>query len=49
MRKRIKLVLQTKDPDIIYDLRVNNGFKGTKFDYFWDTMHEYFNDVSIKF
>ena len=48
MRKRIKLVLQTKDPDIIYDLRVNNGFKGTKFDDFWNAMHEYFNDVSIK-
>jgi hypothetical protein len=48
MRKRIKLVLQTKDPDIIYDLRINNGFQGTKFNDFWDAMQEYFNDVCIK-
>jgi hypothetical protein len=45
MRKRIKLVLQTKNPDIICDLRANNGFQGTKFDDFWDAMQEYFNDV----
>ncbi|GBB88536.1 hypothetical protein RclHR1_15070005 [Rhizophagus clarus] len=32
-------------PDIICDLRVNNGFKGTKFDNFWDAVQEYFSDV----
>ena len=45
MRKRIKLIIQTKNPDIICDLRANNGFQGTIFDDFWDAMQEYFNDV----
>ncbi|PKY60343.1 hypothetical protein RhiirA4_483933 [Rhizophagus irregularis] len=35
-----------EDPSIICDLRQNNGFKGTKFDTFWDKMGAYFNENS---
>lgn len=43
--ERIKLMLDTQDPDIIIDLRKNIGEKGTKFDVFWNEMQEYFNEV----
>ena len=39
------LVLQ--DPNITVDLRVNNGFKGTSFDEFWNELKAYFNEVKI--
>ena len=39
-------MLIMEDPSIIYDLRQNNGFKGTKFDTFWDEMEAYFNEVN---
>ncbi|GET04289.1 hypothetical protein GLOIN_2v1772385 [Rhizophagus clarus] len=32
-------------PNIIFDLRKNGGFKGTKFDKFWDEMDYYFNEI----
>lgn len=38
---------ETQDPNIIFDLRKNGGFKGTKFDEFWDEMDGYFNKVNI--
>jgi hypothetical protein len=38
-------MLDVQDPEIMLDLRVNNGFKGTKFDVFWNELHEYFNEV----
>jgi hypothetical protein len=31
--------------DITVDLRVNNGFKGTNFDEFWNELEAYFNEV----
>ena len=43
--ERIKLMLDTQDPDIIIDLRKIIGEKGTKFDVFWNEMHDYFNEV----
>jgi hypothetical protein len=39
-------MLTMEDPSIIYDLRQNNGFKGTKFDTFWDEMGAYFHEVN---
>ena len=39
-------MLTMEDPSIICDLRQNNGFKGTKFDTFWDEMEAYFNEVN---
>ena len=47
MQERIKLMYKTQDPNIIFDLRKNGGFKGTKFDEFWDEMDGYFNKVNI--
>ncbi|RGB24432.1 hypothetical protein C1646_773110 [Rhizophagus diaphanus] len=38
------LVLQ--DPNITVDLRVNNGFKGTNFDEFWNELEAYFNELT---
>ena len=38
-------MLLMEDPSIICDLRQNNGFKGTKFNNFWDEMGAYFNEV----
>ena len=42
---RIKLILDTQDPDIVLDLRKTIGEKGTKFDVFWNKMQDYFNEV----
>lgn len=47
VRKRLKLMLETQDASIIFDLRVNGDFHGTKFDLFWAEMESYFNSVSI--
>lgn len=45
LEERLRLMLELEDPSIICDLRQNNGFKGTKFDTFWDEMNAYFNKV----
>ena len=42
---RLRLILVLEDPSIIVDLRTNNGFKGSRFDIFWDEMSCYFNEV----
>ncbi|GBC18617.2 hypothetical protein GLOIN_2v1769956 [Rhizophagus irregularis DAOM 181602=DAOM 197198] len=34
VQERIKLMYETQDPNIVFDLRKNGGFKGTKFDEF---------------
>jgi uncharacterized protein YgfB (UPF0149 family) len=34
MQKRMRTILDLQDADIIMDLRINNGFHGTKFDIF---------------
>jgi hypothetical protein len=47
MQECIRLMYETQDPNIIFDLRKNGGFKGTKFDEFWDEIDYYFNEVSI--
>jgi len=47
MQERIKLMYETQDPNIIFDLRKNGGFKGTKFDDFWNEIDSYFNEVSV--
>ena len=36
VEERLRLMLTLADPAIIFDLRTNNGFKGTKFNEFWD-------------
>ncbi|CAG8845624.1 23778_t:CDS:2, partial [Gigaspora margarita] len=38
INQRIKMMLELGDPEIIVDMRKNNGFKGTKFDDFWNEM-----------
>ncbi|PKB93227.1 hypothetical protein RhiirA5_441952 [Rhizophagus irregularis] len=47
MQECIRLMYETQDPNIIFDLQKNGGFKGTKFDEFWDEIDYYFNKVSI--
>ena len=42
MQERIKLMYETQDPNIIFDLRKNGGFKGIKFDDFWNEIDSYF-------
>ncbi|PKY19235.1 hypothetical protein RhiirB3_469048, partial [Rhizophagus irregularis] len=44
VQERIKLMYETQDPNIVFDLRKNGGFKGTKFDEFWNEMDAYFNE-----
>jgi len=44
VKERIKLMYETQDPNIIFDLRTNNGFKGTKFNEFWNETDAYFNE-----
>ncbi len=41
MQERMRTILDLQDADIIMDLRINNGFHGTKFDIFWDELNEY--------
>lgn len=45
MENRLRIMLALEDPSIIVDLCTNNGFKGSKFDTFWDEMAGYFNEV----
>ena len=38
-------ILTLQDFNITVDLRINNGFKGTSFDIFWEEVESYFNEV----
>lgn len=38
--------IDTQDPDIVIDLWVNNGIRGTNFDTFWNELSAYFNEAS---
>ncbi|GBC20094.2 hypothetical protein GLOIN_2v1781559 [Rhizophagus irregularis DAOM 181602=DAOM 197198] len=44
IEERLHIMIQLEDPSI---LRSNNGFKGKKFDVFWDEIGAYFNEVDI--
>jgi hypothetical protein len=44
VEERLRLMLSLADPNIIFDLRANNGFNGTKFNAFWDETNAYFNE-----
>lgn len=43
--ERLRWMLTLQDPNITVDLRINNGFKGTSFDIFWEEVDSYFNEV----
>jgi len=43
IKKRLRLMLTLKDPNIIFDLQINNRFNKTKFDTFWNELEAYFN------
>ena len=45
--ERLRWMLTFQDPNITVDLRINNGFKGTLFDIFWEEVESYFNEVSL--
>ena len=47
--ERLRLMLALADPAIIFDLRTNNGFNGTKFNAFWDELDAYFNEQVYRF
>jgi hypothetical protein len=47
LEERLRWMLALQDPNITVDLRINNGFKGTKFNEFWDELDAYFNEVRI--
>ena len=47
IEERLKMMLVLEDPSIVVDMRINNGFKGTKFDHFWNELDVYFNDEVI--
>ncbi|CAG8559872.1 42298_t:CDS:2 [Gigaspora margarita] len=42
--KRVRIMLELGDPEICIDMHKNNGFKGTKFDEFWNEMESYFSE-----
>jgi hypothetical protein len=44
IEERLRLMLTLADPTIVFDLRINNGFNGTKFNTFWDESEAYFNE-----
>ncbi|CAG8718030.1 5127_t:CDS:2, partial [Racocetra fulgida] len=41
INQRVKIMLEIGDPEIIIDMRINNGFKGTKFDEFGMKWHHF--------
>jgi len=43
--ERLQQMFELQDPNIVIDLRINNGFKGTKFDAFWKELSCYFKKV----
>jgi hypothetical protein len=45
LEERLRMMLLLEDPSITVDMRINNGFKGTKFDHFWNELDAYFNEV----
>lgn len=47
LEERLRWMLALQDPNITVDLRINNGFKGTIFNEFWDELDAYFNEVRI--
>lgn len=47
IEERLRIMMQLEDLSIVVDLRTNNGFKGRKFDAFWDKMEAYFNEVCV--
>lgn len=47
MEERLRLMMLLEDPSIIIDLRTNNGFRGSRFDIFWNELDGYFNEVYI--
>ncbi|GBB94499.1 hypothetical protein RclHR1_23690001 [Rhizophagus clarus] len=47
IEERLKMILMLEDPSIIVDMRINNGFKGTKFDCFWSELDAYFNEHKV--
>jgi hypothetical protein len=49
MQERLRMILDLQDANIVMDLRINNGFRGTKFDIFWNELSEYFNEVYYYF
>lgn len=44
VEERLRLMLTLADSNIIFDLRTNNGFNGTKFNVFWNELEAYFNE-----
>ncbi|CAG8533354.1 17703_t:CDS:2, partial [Gigaspora rosea] len=42
--QRVRMILELGDPEICIDMCKNNGFKGTKFDKFWNEIDSYFNE-----
>ncbi|CAJ0630111.1 4507_t:CDS:10, partial [Entrophospora sp. SA101] len=44
VKERIHVMLDIQDAEIVFDLHVNNGLKGTEFDIFWNELYEYFNE-----
>ncbi|POG56627.1 hypothetical protein GLOIN_2v1489326 [Rhizophagus irregularis DAOM 181602=DAOM 197198] len=49
IEERLQLILTLADPNIIFDLQTNNGFKGMKFNEFWNETDTYFNEQEKKF
>ena len=47
IEERLRMILMLEDPLIIIDMRTNNGFKEAKFDYFWNKLDAYFNEVIL--
>ena len=45
VEEKLHLMLTLEDLSIILDLRINNGFRGTKFDVFLKELDMYFNEI----
>lgn len=48
VQARLKLLLETQDPDIVYDLRHFNEGRPESFTEFWDELDKYLNEQTAK-
>lgn len=48
VQARLKLLLETQDPDIVYDIRHFNEGRPESFTDFWDELDKYLNEQTAK-
>ena len=48
MQERLQFMLDSQDPDVVFDLRVNNPGRPETYDEFWQSVKELINEHALK-